>query len=160
MASGGAAAGSSQPRQRRHSSMHEAAMFTNDTSADRIVDTLLSQGAAVVLKDIAAAEAFLRGLPDGNYDCKKVNRRGRRQRRLLGLRATRIINARPDGNVTKSFHYNEVAQAILDDPMTLRIQYKTDHAFVYIMVSAAALQLKLPTILPLLCRSLPQLRAE
>ena len=115
--------------------MHEAALFTTDTSADRIVDTLLSQGAAVVLQDIAAAEAFLRGLPDGNYDCRKVNRRGRRQRRLLGLRATRIINACPDGKVTKSFHYNEVSQAILDDPVTLRIQYRTDHAFVYIMVS-------------------------
>lgn len=136
---------------RRASSIHEAALFTADSGADRIVDTMLSQGESAVLRDIASTEAFVRQLPDVDVPCVKVNRRGRHQRRVLGLRATRIVNSRPDGSVTKTFHYNEVVSATLDDTHTLRIQFTTDHAFLYIMVRAlvAVCQLHIsPTPMP------------
>ena len=121
---------------RRASSIHEAALFTADSGADRIVGTMLSQGESAVLQDIASTETFVRQLPDVDVRCRKVNRRGRKQNRVLRLRATRIVNSKPDGSVTKTFHYNEVISATLDDTHTLRIRFTTDHAFLYIMVRA------------------------
>ena len=116
---------------KRTSSVFDTWKHQRFIRADSMVSLLLNRGKQAVAEQMREAEAFLEHLPDVEYAVTKINQRGRRQARILALRATEVENIKPPNVVTKSFKYGDVKAVLLDSHKVLRIKYTIDHDFVY-----------------------------
>ena len=113
-----------------------------------------------IQRQIAAAEDFIANLPSVSFDVIKVNKMGRRQRRVIYVTSSHILNtkifrkksfsklkrrsledAKDTGEalvhgdqhlkVTKSHHFDDVKHVTLKSHDILLIQYHNDHDFIY-----------------------------
>ena len=100
------------------------------------VEKTLSKTSSFSLSDRVSDEfedtrALLNSLPEVTHHVIKHGRLRRKMKRLLILKSNCIVNAKPNGEETNTFRYQDIVDAMLVKHDRLRLQFKNYHDLYY-----------------------------
>ena len=108
----------------------------SSTTPQAPVEKTLSKTSSFSLSDRVSDEfedtrALLNSLPEITHHVIKHGRLRRKMKRLLILKSHCIVNAKPNGEETKTFLYEDIVDAMLVKHDRLRLQFKNYHDLYY-----------------------------